>query len=112
MSQAWIEDEAGLTLRIRLTPNASRDAVEGVAETADGLCHLGVRVRAVPEKGKANKALIAVLSQFLGVPKRDIEVIRGTTSRLKTVRVSADATTRERLAALLDATDRGNEGEC
>ncbi|WP_417484616.1 DUF167 family protein [Maricaulis salignorans] len=101
MSQAWTEDETGLTLRIRLTPNASRDAVEGFAETADGLCHLGVRVRAVPEKGKANKALIAVLSQFLDLPKRDIDVIRGTTSRLKTVRVAADAGDRARVAGRL-----------
>jgi uncharacterized protein (TIGR00251 family) len=97
VSPAWIEDATGLTLRIRLTPNASKDAVEGVTETADGLAHLGVRVRAVPEKGKANKALIAVLSQFLGLPKRDIDVIRGTTSRLKTVRVTADAAERVRL---------------
>lgn len=101
MSRAWIEDEAGLTLRIRLTPNASKDAVEGVTETADGLCHLGVRVRAVPEKGKANTALIVAMSQFLGVPKRDIEVIRGSTSRLKTIRVTADAATLKRLVALV-----------
>tara|TARA_R110000868_G_scaffold26220_11_gene101287 strand:- start:3000 stop:3326 length:327 start_codon:yes stop_codon:yes gene_type:complete len=107
LSPAWIEDESGLTLRIRLTPNASRDAVEGVAETADGLCHLGVRVRAVPEKGKANKALIAVLSQFLGLPKRDIEVIRGTTSRLKTVRVTADAKDRSRVTDRLGGVEDG-----
>lgn len=105
MSPAWVEDEAGLTLRIRLTPSASKDAVECVAATADGHCHLGVRVRAVPEKGKANKALIAVLSQFLAVPKRDIEVIRGTTSRLKTVRVTAAAELRERVAGILGGVD-------
>lgn len=101
MSGAWLEDQTGLTLRVRLSPNASKDAVAGVAETADGLCHLAVRVRAVPEKGKANKALIVILSRFLGVPKRDIEVIRGTTSRLKTVRVSGDAAARQRMTALL-----------
>ncbi|WP_417476694.1 DUF167 family protein [Maricaulis sp.] len=94
-------------MRIRLTPNASRDAVEGVAGTADGLCHLGVRVRAVPEKGKANKALIAVLSQFLDLPKRDIEVIRGTTSRLKTVRVTADAKDRSRVTDRLGGVEDG-----
>lgn len=101
MSRAWIDDALGLTLRIRLTPNASRDAVEGMTETADGLCHIGVRFRAVPEKGKANKALVVVLSQFLGLPKRDIEVIRGTTSRLKMVQITADAAVRARIAGLL-----------
>jgi len=107
LSRSWIEDDAGLTLRIRLTPHASKDAVEGVIVTADGLCHLGVRVRAVPEKGKANKALIAVLSQFLGLPKRDIEVIRGTTSRLKTVRVTMDAQGRARVAGLMGGVEDG-----
>ncbi|WP_339741834.1 DUF167 family protein [uncultured Maricaulis sp.] len=101
MSGAWLEDQSGLTLRVRLTPNASKDAVEGESETADGLRHLGVRVRAVPEKGRANKAMIAVLSQFLGVPKRDIEVIRGTTSRLKTVRITAGAERCREIAGLL-----------
>lgn len=107
MSRVWIEDDAGLTLRIRLTPNASKDAVEGVTETADGHCHLSVRVRAVPEKGKANKALIAVLSQFLGLPKRGIEVIRGTTSRLKTVRATMDAQDRERVVGLMGGVEDG-----
>lgn len=101
MSGAWIDHDDGLTLRIRLTPNASKDAVEGMTETADGLCHIGVRVRAVPEKGKANMALVVVLSQFLGLPKRDIEVIRGTTSRLKTVRITADDELRAGIAGLL-----------
>ena len=107
MSRSWIEDDAGLTLRIRLTPHSSKDAVEGVIDTSDGLCHLGVRVRAVPEKGKANKALIAVLSQFLGLPKRDIEVIRGTTSRLKTVRATMDAQDRERVVGLMGGVEDG-----
>lgn len=101
MSSGWIEDATGLTLRVRLTPNASKDAVDGLAETADGFRHLGVRVRAVPEKGKANAALIAVLSQFLGLPKRDIEVIRGSTSRLKTVRLTADAAQQGRVTELM-----------
>lgn len=108
MSSAWIDDGAGLTLRVRLTPNASKDAVEGITATADGHCHIGVRVRAVPEKGKANKALIVALSKFLGVPKRDIEVIRGSTSRLKTVRVTVDEDARNRLAELM----RGIADEC
>ena len=105
MSRAWIDDETGLTLRIRLTPNASKDAVEGVTGTADGLCHIGVRVRAVPEKGKANTALVAVWSEFRGLPRRDIECSRGMTSRLKTVRVTADAGARGRVAGLLGEID-------
>lgn len=96
-------DGTGLLLPVRLTPNASRDAIEGWRETADGERHLAVRVRAVPEKGKANKALIALLAKQLGLPKRDVDVIRGTTSRLKTVRIEAEGPARSRIQTLLEA---------
>ena len=40
-------DASGLVLHVRLTPNASADAVEGWQDSADGSRHLAVRVRAV-----------------------------------------------------------------
>ncbi len=68
-------------LAVRLTPNGGRDAFDGVEVAADGLAHLKARVTAVPEKGKANKALIALLSKALKVPKSSISVVSGETSR-------------------------------
>ena len=50
----------GLEITVRLTPKSSRDALEGAESGADGGAWLKARVRAVPEDGKANKALIAV----------------------------------------------------
>jgi uncharacterized protein YggU (UPF0235/DUF167 family) len=42
-----------------------------------------VAVSAAPEKGKANQAIVAVLSKSLGIPKSAIELIGGSTSRQK-----------------------------
>lgn len=80
--------EAGLILHLRVTPNAGRDAIEGVESRDDGTSVLRIRVRAVPDKGKANAAVVALLAKALGVPKSALGVVSGETSRLKTLRIS------------------------
>lgn len=82
--------DKGLDIFLRLTPRASRDAVGGVEEAADGRAHLAARVRAVPEKGAANAALEKLVAAFLAVPHSSVTVIAGSTARLKTVRVTGD----------------------
>ena len=79
-----------LLLAVRLTPNGGRAALDGVETTADGQTHLKARVTAVPEKGKANKALIALLSKALKVPKTSISLISGDTARQKILRIEGD----------------------
>ncbi len=71
-----------MDMQIRVVPRAKRNSVE---IGSDG--QVKVRVTAVPERGKANAAVIALLSKRIGVPKRDIEIVRGHTARDKTVRV-------------------------
>ena len=78
------------TLRLRVTPNAGRDAIEGYETLADGTEVLRARVSAVPDKGKANAAVIALLAKSLRLPKSSITVTSGETARLKTVRIDAD----------------------
>jgi uncharacterized protein YggU (UPF0235/DUF167 family) len=80
----------GLDIFVRLTPKSSTDAIEGVQTAADGAVYLAVRVRAVPEKGAANAALEKLLADWLDVPKRAVSVVAGSTSRLKTVRLTGD----------------------
>ncbi len=80
----------GVDLFVRLTPKAHKDVVEGVETGADGKSHIKARVRAVPEKGKANKALEVLLAKHLGYPKSTLMVASGTTSRLKTVTISGN----------------------
>jgi uncharacterized protein (TIGR00251 family) len=76
-----IADE--LTIQVRVTPRAKRNAV---TRTPDG--SLKVYVTAPPEDGRANDAVIEVLADWLGVKRRQVEIIRGATSRNKVVRVT------------------------
>jgi|TARA_Y100000031_G_scaffold148472_1_gene184839 hypothetical protein len=46
-----------------------------------------VRVTAVPERGKANAAVVALIAKTLGLSKRSIAVVRGHTSRDKLIAV-------------------------
>ena len=77
-------------LHLRVTPNAGADRLEGVETRDDGSAVLRLRVAAVPDKGKANAAVIALLARALGVPKSAIAVTAGETARLKTVAISGD----------------------
>lgn len=47
-------------------------------------------VRALPEKGRANKALEALIAKTLGVAKREVRVASGAKSRYKSVMVTGD----------------------
>lgn len=83
-------------LTLRVTPNAGIDRIEGVELRADGNAVLRLRVKAVPDKGKANAAVVALLSKALGVPKSAIRLVSGETARLKTVAIAGEP---EQLAA-------------
>ena len=85
MTRAWQVSGAALLVRVRVTPNASREGFEGVWRDADARPYLAIRVRAVPEKGRANKAVVALLAKQLGAAKSSLKVVRGETDRLKTV---------------------------
>ena len=74
------EVEGGVVVSVKVQPNASRDRVVG--EHGD---QLKIAVTVAPEKGKANKAVIKVLSKLLGVKSSDIEILSGETSRDKKV---------------------------
>ncbi|OPB29133.1 DUF167 family protein [Bartonella sp. WD12.1] len=76
-------DDSGLILFVRLIPRASMDSIVGV-ESRDGETqHLVIRLRAVPEDGKANKALIKFLARQWKIPSSYISLKSGITSRYK-----------------------------
>src|SRR3954464_15071128 len=68
---------------MRLTPNAGRNSVDGIQTAADGESLLRARVTAVPQDGKANKALILLLADTLRIPKSSISILSGETVRKK-----------------------------
>ncbi len=87
----WRERVAGLELRIRVTPKASRDAIEGVEALADGTSVLRLRVRAVPADGAANDAVRRLLAKALRVPAGVVSVSSGATARIKTMRIEGES---------------------
>lgn len=89
---AWRAGSGGVTVRVRLTPKSSRDAIEGIEATADGPA-VKARVRAVPEDGAANEAVLRLVSTWLGVPVRAVSLAAGGKSRVKSVHVAGDART-------------------
>ena len=91
----------GLLLHLRVTPNAGRDAIECAETRDDGTEVLRVRVKAVPDKGKANAAVLVLVAKALGVSKSSISMISGDTSRLKTLAVAGDGAALQMAAARL-----------
>ena len=79
-----------MRLTVRVTPNASKDAVLERMEDDAGRIYLKVKVRAVPEDGKANRAVEKLLAKALGVPKSAVRVVTGETSRIKGVDIDTE----------------------
>ncbi len=75
----------GLEVQLRVTPNASRDSIGEIVADAQGNGALKLAVTAVPEKGKANAAVIKLLAKSWRLRKTDCQVIRGQTERNKTL---------------------------
>jgi uncharacterized protein (TIGR00251 family) len=83
-------------LHVRVVPRGGRDTIVGWEGEA-----LRVRVAAAPADGKANAAVVALLARAARVPKSEVTIVRGASSREKWVRVDAldAAAIRGRIAA-------------
>jgi len=83
VSGLWYRwENSALIIRIRVQPGASRDGIVGVHGE-----RLKVRLRAPPVDGKANAGLIRFLAAVFGVTRSSIEILTGSGSRDKQVRV-------------------------
>ena len=69
-------------LVLRVAPKSSSDAIVGWHGEA-----LKVKVRAAPEDGRANAAVIKVLSVALNLPQKSVTITSGLISRNKRVRI-------------------------
>jgi uncharacterized protein (TIGR00251 family) len=73
-----------LHIDIKAVPGASRTAAAGVKDN-----RLRIRIAAAPEDGKANVELCNFLAKFLRCARRDVVLLRGEKSRIKTVTIPA-----------------------
>jgi uncharacterized protein len=71
-----------MLIAVRVIPRSSRNSLEWEQSI------LKARLTAPPVDGAANEALVALLAERLDVPKRAIQIVRGATSRQKTVKIA------------------------
>jgi uncharacterized protein (TIGR00251 family) len=99
MSEFFQATCQGFVLRLRVAPGARRTEVVGLQGD-----RLKVRLAAPPEKGAANRELIAFLARELKIPKGSIKLTLGAQSRSKVVEVlGLDPDLRLRLQNLIPA---------
>ena len=88
--QTWLD--------VKVQTGASPQCIAGLQAN-----RLKIRVNAAPERGKANKAIIAILADALHLSKQALEIVRGATQSHKTISIQLPpAEMQARLAAWLE----------
>lgn len=82
------ETPEGLIIKLRIIPNSSKNDIISENE------FIKVKVTAQPIENKANKALIEYLAKSFKVAKTNIEIIKGDTSKEKTIFIKTNDTTK------------------
>ena len=98
LGQLEVRDvEGGAMISVKVVPGSSRDRIVGVLGG-----RLKIATAAPAEKGKANRAVAAILANALGVGTKDVELVSGATGPRKQFSVTgvAAAHVRDKLAAL------------
>ncbi|HIP42343.1 MAG TPA: DUF167 domain-containing protein [Aquifex aeolicus] len=71
-----------MLINVKVIPKARKEEVKKVSDN-----QFIVKVKEPPEKGKANERVIELLSEYFGIPKRKIKILRGITGRNKFVEI-------------------------
>ena len=83
MKAEWCSQHGdAIRLSVQVLPNAKNTEVVGLLDGA-----LKIRLKAQPIEGQANEELIRFIATQIKVPKKQISVVRGVTSRLKIVEI-------------------------
>ncbi len=76
----------GVIFRVKVQPGAVKNEIVEVQGDA-----LKIKISAPPVKGKANRALVDLLAEQLGVKRSEVEIIGGHTSKIKKIKVVGEA---------------------
>ena len=79
-----MKDAPKATIDVKVLPRSSKDAIIG---KKDGVYKIKLTAPAI--EGKANKALLKLLAKKLGLPKREIRIITGERSRIKSIQINS-----------------------
>jgi len=89
LSDFWRSLPDGVSVAVKVQPQARRPAVGGRLPAANG-SRLRIAVTEAPEDGRANRAACAALARALGVAPSAVAITAGAGSREKTLRVTGD----------------------
>lgn len=78
--QMLIQTHEGVVIRLHVQPGARREQIVGLHQN-----RLKIAVTDPPDRGRANAAVIRLLSDVLQIPRSQIQLLRGATSRQKDV---------------------------
>ena len=75
----------GKEMRIftKVKPNSKKEEVKKVDST-----HFEIRIKAAPQEGKANSAVIKAMAEYLDIPKSRIKIVLGEKSKHKTLEIN------------------------
>jgi uncharacterized protein (TIGR00251 family) len=80
-----------MKLALKVTPGAKKNEILGWEDDYPQVGRvLKVKIAAPPVEGKANKEIVLFLAKALGVTKSSIEVVHGTSGRIKLVEIPDD----------------------
>lgn len=105
-SRAVRDRPGGARLRVRVVPRSSSPGFDGVAEDAPGGPAVRLRLSSPPADGRANAEALRRVAAATGLAPRDVELVSGATSRLKTFSLSGLSASEA--ARRLAAADRGD----
>ena len=76
-----------MKIAVKVTPNSMQDLVKEGGVNAYGNRVLKIKTTASPEDGKANVAVIKIVSEYFKVKRGDVKILSGETARLKILEV-------------------------
>lgn len=75
-------------LRVKILPRSPKNEIIEVIEDEEGEKTIKIRIKAPPEKGKANAELIKFLSKTFNIKRDRISIISGKTDRIKLIKIN------------------------
>lgn len=81
-----------MKIALKVTPGARKNEILGWEEDYPQIGRvLRVKIAAPPVEGKANKEIVAFMAKTLGIPKSAVELLHGSTGRIKLIQVPDEA---------------------
>ncbi len=74
-------------LRVKVIPKSAKTEISEIMEDSDGEKTVKIRLKAAPEKGRANTELLKFISKEISLPIENISILSGKTEQLKLLKI-------------------------